>query len=523
MNSPVIDRARMSPTRDGALWHFARAAWQHTGDPAELVEARYLELLCAVLQDVALRRCPDALINIPPGHSKSITTNVIYPAWCWTWHPQRRFIHISYDDKLVLRDAEKCRSLVESPWYQTRWPLAFNAGSKSKSYYINSAGGSRRSTTIRSGVTGNHADDIIVDDPQNPTKVKLADAEDAQAEAATVRHVWDVVLPSRVVSFEKSRRIVVMQRLGEYDLSQHILDKKQPLEHVCLPLKYDPEHPHVYARDWRTEEGALLAPERYTFEAITDAVLVNLTRGAESAQYQQDPTGDGAGMFTLSDFIPYLPEELPRHGVLGISIDGATAGRPAEAKSPNSRWCFSAWLRSGEHLYLLDVDLFREDFDIVLERLDAFIGRLTQRVSSSKRVKDALHWTPHRIVVEKKSTGQAAETMMRKTRNLHGFVTDLWDVGTSKVERAAAAMPDIRAGKVHAPAFLLDPENPPPVGAWRVARDELDKFPRGRSDDFVDTMTQMVLYWRENLPPAGPTAGELKAARKRIQKAFGGR
>jgi hypothetical protein len=514
----------MAPEMAGAFHAFCQDAWPHMGDPSPLTPTRYLSLLCDVLQDVALRRCPDALINIPPGHSKSVTTNVLYPAWCWTWQPTRRFIHISYDDKLVLRDAEKCRKLVESGFYQARWSLTFNAGSKSKSYYINSHGGSRRSTTIRSGVTGNHADDIIVDDPQNPTKIKLSDADEAQAEAETVRHVWDNVLPSRVVSFEKSRRIVVMQRLGEFDLSQHIIDKGKPLEHVCLPLQYDPEHPHVYARDWRTEEGELLAPERYNLHDIKTAILDELTPGAASAQYQQDPTGDGAGMFRLADFIPYLPDELPRHGVLGISIDGATEGRQENDKaSKNSRWCFSGWLRSGDHIYLLDVDLFREDFDVVLDRLDAFIDRLTQRVSSSKRDKSPLHWTPHRLVIEKKSTGTSAEVMMRKTRNLHGFTTDLWSVSTSKVERAAAALPDVRKGIVHMPAFSLDPENPPTAGAWKIVRDELTKFPRGRSDDFVDTMTQMIIYWRQNLPPQGPSAAELKAARQRIQKAFGGR
>lgn len=516
----LLEWAEMLPHHPGAFYRFTCAAWAHMGDPSPLTPAKYLEVMCGALQSVAMRQSPDLLTNIPPSHTKSVVHCVMYNAWVWTWDPSRRFIYVSYDETPVLRDAEKCRRLVESDWYQARWALAFERGSNAKGYYINTHGGSRLSRTMRSGITSNHADDIIVDDPQNPTRLSLEDAADAAAEAETARHVWDNVLPSRVANIATSRRIVVMQRLSELDLSQHILDQGHPIRHLCLPLYYDPEHPHVCADDWRKAPGELLAPERYTADDIESRVLVKLTPAARAAQYDQDPTATGAGLFgDLSDFRWWAAwDDLPDQGILGVSIDGATAGRArgkaAKAASERSRWAFTAWLRCGGTSYLLDAMAFRDDLDVVLERFGTWVADLIERTKRAPAGRKR-RWSPGTIVVERKSCGEAFTSFLRHM-DLRGFTWDLYNPEASKAERAAATLPSIRSGKVVLPAEVRSAD----VGAWRILRGELEKFPRGRTDDLVDTMSQMLLYWQEQLGEGGttPTSDDMAAFARGLRK-----
>jgi hypothetical protein len=54
------------------------------------------------------------IINVPPRHMKSLLVSVLWPAWEWIQHPERRFLYSSYTASLSLRDSVKCRMLIES-------------------------------------------------------------------------------------------------------------------------------------------------------------------------------------------------------------------------------------------------------------------------------------------------------------------------------------------------------------------------------------------------------------------------
>jgi len=61
------------------------------------------------------------IINVPPGHAKSLLTAVFWPAWIWIDHPESRFLFTSYREPLAIRDSVRCRRLIESDFYQARW------------------------------------------------------------------------------------------------------------------------------------------------------------------------------------------------------------------------------------------------------------------------------------------------------------------------------------------------------------------------------------------------------------------
>jgi hypothetical protein len=58
---------------------------------------------------------------------KSLLVSVFWPAWEWgpMRLPHHRFLSFSYSDRLSIRDNRRTRLVVQSPWYQARWPLEF--------------------------------------------------------------------------------------------------------------------------------------------------------------------------------------------------------------------------------------------------------------------------------------------------------------------------------------------------------------------------------------------------------------
>ena len=126
------------------LYRFVRSAWEHI-EQVDFVDNWHIGAICEHLQAVWKGDIQQLLINVPPGCSKSLITSVFFPAWCWANDPSKRFFYASYDQKLSTRDSVKCRTLVESNWYQRRFPgqVTLKHDQDQKTYYETIAGGFR--------------------------------------------------------------------------------------------------------------------------------------------------------------------------------------------------------------------------------------------------------------------------------------------------------------------------------------------------------------------------------------------
>ena len=107
------------------LKEFVMQAWPILEPGTELVEGIHIDAICLHLQAVTEGRIPNLIINVPPGHAKSLLTGVFWPAWAWIEHPESRWLFSSYREPLAVRDSLKCRRLIESDWYQQRWGNRF--------------------------------------------------------------------------------------------------------------------------------------------------------------------------------------------------------------------------------------------------------------------------------------------------------------------------------------------------------------------------------------------------------------
>src|SRR5260370_5891557 len=107
-----------------SLHEFVRQGWAEV-EAAPFVDNWHIGAVCEHLQAVSAGQIPKLLINLPPGMGKSLSTCVFGPAWEWAHEPTVRWLFASYDQRLTIRDAVRCRTLLHRPWYT---PARWNSG-----------------------------------------------------------------------------------------------------------------------------------------------------------------------------------------------------------------------------------------------------------------------------------------------------------------------------------------------------------------------------------------------------------
>ena len=425
----------------------------------------HIDAICEHMQAVFNNEIKNLVINVPPGSMKSLSICTLYPTWAWgpADNPARRMIFGSYGEPLAYRDSLRSRQLIESQWYQARWGEAAetpwnrviaNKQQWAKRLFSNTAGGSRQAVTVRGGVTGFHAHDIVVDDPIKPqecTEVALTEAEEW----------WFRTIPSRRLA--GAHMVVIMQRLHERDIAGICLEKGWdclviPMEYeravrTCTPLKWE---------DPRTQEGEPLWPERWPG---TDLPELKETMGPRevASQLQQRPAPAEGAIFKKS-YIRYYNAAPPlRKMRVMLSVDANF-----KATDNGSYAVIQAWGMLGSNFYALDQRRGRWAFSELLEEVRQMAAKWS---------------TASTILVEDKANGPAIISMLSK--ELSGVIP--CEPHGDKVQRANAVEPLWAAHNVWLPDERIAP--------WvKDFVHELLTFPVARHDDQVDTMTQALSY-----------------------------
>lgn len=477
MSAPTVSQARIDRelVRRQGFAEYARRAWPET-EASPLVWSWHLDAICEHLQALARREIRDLVINVPPGFSKSRFASVLFPSWVWTFDPGRRFMCASYSDKVVLRDARAQRALCAGGWYQARWPeVRFprdDSASTAAALYSNSAGGFRKSDTIRGQWTGEHGDDVLVDDPLDP----MGAASSAELDA--VLEWWTGTMPTRYRDHKTSTRCLIMQRLHERDLTREF--KRAGAVMLCLPLRYESRHPDRWPRDPRTVEGELLCPARMGEAEATalEGRMVSSTRRA--AQLQQRPVAAGGNIFKAEWFRKFWTT-FPAVDEWVMSVDCAF-----KKSSDSDMVSIQVWAAKGATHFLIDRRTERMSFTETLKAIKAMAAK----------------WPKvGRKVVEDKANGEAVVDALKG--EVPGLV--LFSPGSdSKEGRAIGVTHLFEAGNVVFPhptdaqypdgsrgAFWMRGGMPfdqePAEGSYEHT---MTFFPKAANDDDVDGTTQ---------------------------------
>lgn len=291
-----------------SLSYFIKRAWKSLEPGQPYKHGWHIDALAEHLQAVTEGQITRLLINIPPGTMKSMMVGVMWPAWEWgaMRRPYTRIIGASHEATLATRDNLHMRRLVSGEWYQALWPTILTSDQNEKTFFQNLDTGWRQSCSVKS-MTGRRGDRVIWDDPHS--------VEDAYSPVAldTATRVFRETLPTRLNNPDSSAIIIVMQRLGEKDVSGEILRNDYGYEHLMLPMEFESQRRCITSigfKDPRTKDGELLFPERFSREVV-DRDKKIMGSHAVAGQFQQRPNPLGGGLIKGSWFGRYkeLPEE----------------------------------------------------------------------------------------------------------------------------------------------------------------------------------------------------------------------
>jgi predicted phage terminase large subunit-like protein len=481
LNRPVLSRLQLKTEKARRRQReFVEQAWPVLEPSATFVAGLHVDAICLHLQAVTEGRIGDLIINVPPGHAKSLLTCVFWPAWVWINHPEVRFLFSSHRMDLATRDSVKWRTLIESDWYQSRWGDRFQLrdDQNQKQRFENSRTGYRVVTPVGVG-TVERADIVVVDDPTS------VDQAESDTERKAANEWWTGTMTTRLNDLRTGHRVVIQQRLHEDDLTGHLLEKGG-YELLMLPEEFEPERAcstSIGWRDPRTEPGQLLWPERIGNREL-DVIKRNLGSYRYAGQYQQRPSPATGAVYQRWWWRYWKPPGMNLPPVSVRLADGSwqqiePVERPDEFDQQWQSWDMAfkdldtsdyvvgqVWAAKGADRFLLDQTRERMSFP---QTLDA-VKNLTVK------------W-PHAgcKLVEDKANGSAVIATLR--HDVAGMIPVNPDGG--KAARAQAVSPQVEAGNVYFPH--------PAIAPWVEAFiDECASFPAGRHDDQVDAMTQAL-------------------------------
>lgn len=438
---------------------FARMAWHVIEPGTPMIWGWALEAECDHLQAVTEGKFNRLLINVPPGMSKSTLVGVLWPAWEWIHYPHLRIIGTGHNIDLGIRDNMKCRRLVQSEWYQERWPMEFMGDNDAKLSFENDKTGWRKAMAFTS-LTGSRGDRLIIDDPLS---VNNANSE---AHLKDADFTFREAVPSRLNN-DASAIVVVMQRLNHKDTSGIIIKEFPEYVHLCLPMRFEVDRRCVTPifTDPRTYEGELLFPERFSEETVSMLERSLGTYGT-AGQLQQRPTPRGGGVFKLAwwkywQVLPNLKQRV---------IYGDTAQKDKEQHDYS---VFEVW---GEdyfgNIYLIDLLRGKWEAPELLVQARAFWNKheaynINPNMGTLRTMK-----------IEDKASGTGLIQTLRKgdERNKAVPVNEI-PREKDKYSRALDVTPRIEAGQVFLPAdapFLSE------------YLEEISQFPNAPHDDMVD-------------------------------------
>ena len=392
------------------------------------------------------------IIETPPQSGKSITITESFPSWYLGRYPKNRIIEASYNDDTAKRFGRKNLEKVEqfggslfglkpgSIWTKTEFELA-------------NGWGRMISRGIMSGITGNPANLLIIDDP-----IKNREEADSSVYREKLWGEWQNTLKTRLAAGAKI--ILIMTPWHEDDLAARILQRENNVRLIRLPVEAE-EHDLLGRK-----VGDSLVPEigkdNEWLRQFKQGYLNDPKQGglrAWQALFQCSPRVEGGNLVRREWWRYYDPEEVKNFGATVISVDAAF-----KAGENNDFVAIQVWGKRGIDYYLRYSVNKHLDFPGTVEAI-----RTIRRLFPDTTY----------ILIEDKANGSAIIQTLRK--EFIGVI-GLTPKG-GKVSRVNAVTPAIESGHVYLPKDCLWTEE---------FVDQFTAFPAGAHDDMVDACSQCI-------------------------------
>lgn len=392
------------------------------------------------------------VIETPPQHGKSMTLTETLPSWVMGRFPEWRIILGSYNDESAERFARRNKEKVRAFCGQL-FGVEIGKIDRAVEFELNGHLGRLISRGIMSGVTGNPANLMIIDDP-----IKNRSEADSPTYRKKLWDEWQNSFKSRLAAHAKV--IVIATPWHEDDMLAGLLRTEDNIKLIRLPVEAEANDPLGRG------VGEALCPELGKDNAWLQQFKASYQASAEGGQrawsslYQCNPRVEGGNLVKRDWWREYDPAETPAFATEVISVDAAFKGA-----DNNDYVAITVWGKVGNDYYLR----------YCLNRHLDFTGTL----DAIRQVR-TLYPAARTVLIEDKANGSAIINVLQREM----FCVPVNPKG-GKVARVNAVSAAIESGHVFVPrgaAWLGDY-----IDQWTA-------FPAGAHDDMVDSSSQALSY-----------------------------
>ena len=392
------------------------------------------------------------VIETPPQHGKSMTLTETLPSWALGRWPDWRIILGSYNDESADRFARRNKEKVRAYGSQL---FGVQIGRIDRATEFELAGHMGRliSRGIMSGVTGNPANLMIIDDP-----IKNRAEADSPTYRKKLWDEWQNSFKSRLAAHAKV--IVIATPWHGEDMLATLLQTEDSIKLIRLPVEAEENDPLGRAVGDALcpelgKDNAWLAQFKASYQASA-----NGGQRAWSALYQCNPRVEGGNLVKRDWWRYYDPKDAPVFATEVVSVDAAF--KDAET---NDYVAITVWGKVGNDYYLRYCMNRHLDF--------------TSTLSAIRQVR-VLYPQARTVLIEDKANGSAIINVLQKEM----FCVPVNPKG-GKVARVNAVSAAIESGHVYVP------QDAPWLGEYL---DQWSAFPAGAHDDMVDSSSQALSY-----------------------------
>lgn len=193
--------------------------------PDNITPARHHKVLLGVLQSLAEDKLiykgqvvKNVIILAPPGSAKSTYASLVFPTWFMGYKPNSNIIMATYGSDLANKFGRKCRSICKSDEYKRIFDAELVQGNSAANDWSITNASTYMCGGVLSGITGNRADGLIIDDP-----FKGREEADSETIRKKVKEEYRDSLLTRLKP--KGWQLIINTRWHEDDLCGGILPK----------------------------------------------------------------------------------------------------------------------------------------------------------------------------------------------------------------------------------------------------------------------------------------------------------
>lgn len=450
-----LDEAKQRDLSKESFLEFVKLAWPG------FISGKHHAIMANAFERVAKGELKRLIINMAPRHTKSEFASYLLPAWFLGRNPEKKVIQTAHTAELAVGFGRKVRNLVGSEEYQQVFPgVGLQSDSKAAGRWSTNKRGEYFAIGVGGAVTGKGADLLIIDDPHSEQE-----AMQGQFDPGVYDKVFEWYSSGPRQRLQPGGAIViVMTRWSKRDLTGQIIDSS---------IKRDG------SGEWEVIElpailpsGVPIWPEFWPVEEL-EKLRAELPVSKWQAQYQQDPTSEEGALLKREWWRVWEKDSPPQCEAVLVSWD--TAFKKTERSD------YSACTTWG--IFYNDMDSKEPVPNIIL--LDAFKDKMEFPELKKVAIEHYKEWQPDMVIVEAKASGSPLIFEMRAA----GIpVTDFTPSrGQDKIARVNAITDLFASGAVWAPETRWAEE----------VIEECAAFPAGSHDDFVDSVSQAMLRFRQ--------------------------